>query len=99
MPRKRTITFAESAVKDLEAIHKWYVDQQGPAAGERLLREIIFQGERLADFPESGCIVPEFGIKNLREIICSPFCIVYRIDKSRVRIVRIWRGERQLKMP
>jgi len=98
MPRKRTITIAESAVKDLEAIRNWYVDQQVPVVGERLLREIIFQVERLADFPESGHVVPEFGMMNLREIIYSPFRIVYRIDKSRVRIVRVWRGERQLKM-
>lgn len=99
MPRKRTITFAESAVKDLEAIHNWYVDQQVPAVGERLLREIISQVEGLADFPESGCVVPEFGIMNLREIIYSPLRIVYRLDKSRARIVRVWRSERLLKMP
>jgi plasmid stabilization system protein ParE len=99
MPRKRTITFAESAVKDLEAIRNWYFDQQVPAVGERLLREIISQVERLADFPESGRVVPEFGIMNLREIIYSPFRIVYRFDKSRVRIVRVWRSEGLLKMP
>jgi len=99
MPRKRTITFAESAVKDLEAIRNWYFDQQVPAVGERLLREIISQVERLADFPESGRVVPEFGIMNLREIIYSPFRIVYRLDKSRVRIVRVWRSEGLLKMP
>ena len=99
MPRKRKITFAESAVKDLEAIRTWYADQQVPAVGERLLKEIISQVERLADFPESGRIVPEFGIMNLREIIHSPFRIVYRLDESRVRIVRVWRSERLLKMP
>jgi len=99
MPRKKTITFAESAVKDLEAIRNWYADQQVPDVGERILREIISQVERLADFPESGRVVPEFGIMNLREIIHSPFRIVYRHDKSRVRIVRVWRSERLLKMP
>ena len=99
MPRKKAITFATSAVNDLEAIRTWYVDQQGPAVGERLLREIISQVERLADSPESGRVVPEFGITNLREIIYPPFRIVYRHDKSRVRIVRVWRSERLLKMP
>jgi len=99
MLRKRKITFAASAVKDLEAIRTWYVDQQAPAVGERFLREVISQVERLVDFLESGRIVPEFGIMNLREIIYSPFRIVYRLDKSRVRIVRVWRSERLLKMP
>ncbi|NTW17345.1 MAG: type II toxin-antitoxin system RelE/ParE family toxin, partial [Syntrophaceae bacterium] len=85
MPRKRTITFAESAVKDLEAIRTWYVDQQAPDVGGKIIREIIAQIERLSAFPESGRIVPEFGIVNLREIIFSPFRIVYRLDESKVR--------------
>jgi len=99
MPRKRTVTFAASAVDDLEAIHAWYVDQQVPDIGKRLLVEIVAQIERLVDFPESGRIVPEFGIANLREIIHPPFRIVYRLDERKIRIVRIWRSERLLKMP
>jgi toxin ParE1/3/4 len=99
MLRKRTVAFAASAVKDLEAIRTWYADQQAPAVGERLLREVISQVERLVDFSESGRIVPEFGIVNLREVIYSPFSIVYRLDKSRVRIVRVWRSENLLTMP
>jgi plasmid stabilization system protein ParE len=99
MPEKRLITFALSAFDDLKDIHAWYNDQQAPDAGNRLLAEIISQVERLTDFPESGRIVPEFNIKNLREIIHAPFRIVYRLDGSKVKIVRIWRSERLLKMP
>ena len=99
MTRKRNITFAMSAVKDLGAIRNWYADQHIPDVGEGLLKEIISQVERLAAFPESGQIVPEFGIVNLREVIFPPFRIVYRLDKNRVRIVRTWRSERLLKMP
>lgn len=99
MTKKIKITFAASAVNDLKAIRNWYGEQQAPAMGEKLINEVIFQIERLADFPESGRIVPEFGIENLREITYSPFRIVYRLDESRARIVRIWRSERLLKMP
>ena len=99
MPPKRVITFTLSAVKDLEEIKAWYIDQQVPDVGERLLGEVVSQVERLAEFPESGRIVPEFGIAHLREIIHPPFRIVYRLDKKRVRIVRVWRSERLLKMP
>jgi toxin ParE1/3/4 len=99
MPPKRIITFTLSAVKDLEAIKAWYIDQQVPDVGERLLGEMVSQVERLAKFPESGRIVPEFGIAHLREIIHPPFRIVYRLDIMRVRIVRVWRSERLLKMP
>jgi toxin ParE1/3/4 len=99
MVGKNRITLALSAVEDLEAIRTWYSDQQIPEVGERLVREVLAVLERLADFPESGRIVPEFGVPHLREIIHSPFRIVYRVDKHVVRVIRVWRSERSLKMP
>jgi plasmid stabilization system protein ParE len=50
--------------------------------------EIVAQVERLADYPESGRIVPEFELPQLREIIYPPFRIVYRIDGVRISIIR-----------
>ncbi|MDD2276200.1 MAG: type II toxin-antitoxin system RelE/ParE family toxin [Smithellaceae bacterium] len=97
--KKRTITFAASAFDDLEGIRAWYQERQVPDVGNKLLGEIIFQMEKLADFPESGRIVPEFGIANLREIIHPPFRIVYRLDGHKIRIIRVWRSERLLKIP
>ena len=99
MPARARIGFAASAVADLEAIRSWYAGQQAPEVGERLLREIVAHVERLADFPESGRVVPEFGLVQLREIIHPPFRIVYRFDQDRVRVVRVWRSERLLDLP
>ena len=99
MARRKVIEFAESAVGDLEDILAWYADQQVPEVGKRLVGEVIVQTERLADFPESGRIVPEFGLANLREIIYPPFRIVYRVDAPRIWIIRVWRSERLLKVP
>jgi toxin ParE1/3/4 len=97
--RKRRISFAASAVGDLEAMRDWYAEQHAPDVGERLLREVISQVERLADYPKSGRAVPEFGLAQLREIIHPPFRIVYRLDDDRVRVVRVWRAERLLRLP
>jgi toxin ParE1/3/4 len=99
MRRKYAITFAASAVKDLEAIRSWYADQGAPEVGERLVSAVLSAVERLADFPESGRVVPEFGIHQLREVIQPPLRIVYRLDNRRVRVTRVWRSERLLKMP
>jgi len=99
VPPRHAIGFAESAVADLEDILVWYAELGVPEVGERILREVVSQTERLAEFPESGRIVPEFGIAPLREIIHPPFRIVYRIDPKRIRVVRVWRSERLLRMP
>jgi toxin ParE1/3/4 len=99
VPDRVTISFAASAVADLEAIRAWFAGQQVPEVGERVLREIISHVEQLADFPQSGRIVPEFDLAQLREIVHPPFRSVYRIDERRVRVVRVWRSERQLDLP
>ena len=99
MPARARISFAASAIADLEAIRAWYAGPQAPEVGERLLREIVAHVEQLADFPESGRIVPEFGLVQLREIIHPPFRIVYRVGEDRVRVVRVWRSERLLDLP
>lgn len=99
MPAKAAISFAISAVTDLEDIQEYYTKENVPHTGKRLVGEVIAQIERLADHPLSGRIVPEFNVEHLREIIHPPFRIVYRYDTKRVRVVRIWRSERLLKLP
>ena len=92
------IRLTESALADLESIHSWYGEQGAPEVGTRLVTDIIARIERLEDHPDIGRIVPEFGQDDLREIIYPPFRIVYRRDPLSVRIVRVWRSERQLRL-
>ena len=93
------ITFADSAVRDLEEIISYYTEQAVPQVGRRLVAEIIADIELLAEQSEMGRIVPEFELEYLRELIRPPFRIVYRRDKKQVRVVRVWRSERLLKLP
>ncbi|MBK1632991.1 addiction module toxin RelE [Thiohalocapsa halophila] len=104
---KATITLSKSALRDLRGIKDWYEEEGVPDVGERLVREIFMQIDKLADHPDLGRVVPEFEQPWLRELIHPPFRIVYRRDPgpgsdqppARVRIVRIWRGERRLRLP
>ncbi|WP_275098969.1 type II toxin-antitoxin system RelE/ParE family toxin [Sedimenticola hydrogenitrophicus] len=93
------ISFAESALQDLEAVRAWYAEQGVPEVGARLLAEVFQRVQPLADHPDMGRVVPEFDQPFLRELIHPPFRIVYRRDPQRVRIVRVWRSERLLRVP
>ena len=94
---RATVSFSESALGDLTAIRKWYSEQGVPEVGERLVSEIVTQVEMLADHPDLGRVVPEFGQSTIRELIHPPFRIVYRRDSKRARVVRVWRSERLLR--
>ena len=93
------VTFAESAILDLEAIRDYYCEQEVPDVGERFLQEIIALVEDLPTHPDRGRIVPEFNQPFLRELIHPPFRIVYRRRTQGIAVVRIWRSERLLKLP
>jgi toxin ParE1/3/4 len=93
------ITFAESAVSDLEEIREYYLEQQVPEVGDRLVREIIAFIADLPAHPDKGRIVPEFNQPKLRELIHPPFRIVYRRNVQGLSIVRVWRSERLMRLP
>lgn len=88
-----------SALADLAEIRRHYASEGVPDIGDRLVTEIIRHIERLADHPDIGRIVPEFETAALRELIHPPFRIVYWRETSRIEIVRVWRSERQLRLP
>lgn len=96
---RAVISFAESALRDLEEMQVWYVEQGVPDVGTRLVAEVFQRVEALADHPDMGRIVPEFDQSILRELVYPPFRIVYRRDSKRVRVVRVWRSDRLLKLP
>ncbi len=88
------IEFAESAICDLEDIRSYYTEQQVPQMGENFILKIISHIETLPDNPEIGRQVPEFQMSSIRELIHTPFRIVYVLNEASIQIIRIWRSER-----
>jgi len=99
MPAKVKITFSSSALDDLQDVLEYYQKLEVSSIGEKLVGEVIRDIELLADHPDMGRIVPEFELVDLGELIRPPFRIVYRRDKKKVRIVRVWRSERLMTKP
>jgi plasmid stabilization system protein ParE len=93
------IYVTESAYSDLEAIEKYYSDEGVPHVGKQFVANIIEHIQTLAQNPEIGRQVPEFGEKRIRELIHPPFRIVYMKEQSSMHVVRVWRSERLLRLP
>jgi plasmid stabilization system protein ParE len=92
------VELTEPAFKDLENTLEYYADQGVPEQGRRLAAELLQKSERLAKYPESGRIVPEFSVPFLRELIVPPYRLVYKIEPKNILIIRVWRSERLLKL-
>ena len=50
----------------------------------------------LADFPEVGRIVPEFGRRDTREVLVGPYRLIYRFDGDTIVIMTVIHGARRI---
>jgi plasmid stabilization system protein ParE len=73
-----------------------YIARRNPDAAVRLGDTLISRVEQLRSFPESGRVVPEFGRKDIRELIHLSYRIIYRVNRKaeEIQIVRFWHGAR-----
>lgn len=92
------ILISNSAFDDLKAIKEFYTDEGVPQIGDEFIANIIAHIETLIDNPEIGRKVPEFDEENIRELIHSPFRIVYLKEEKIMHVVRVWRSERLLNL-
>ena len=70
---------AKLDLKDITA----FIAEDSISAAERFVGSLFQSVERLADFPESGRMVPEFGDPSIREVIRRPCRIVYRVGQGK----------------
>jgi len=93
------VQFSLSALDDLSDLLDYYRDQEVEETGKRIANELIDATKTLPDYPQMGRVVPEFDTPSLRELIRTPYRIVYRLDSECISIIRIWRSERLLNLP
>ena len=90
------VRWTQRARDDLREIHD-FIARDSPRAAEALVERLLTATERLAVFPESGRVVPEFPALGYREIIVSSYRVLYRLEGNTVWIVAVVHGRRLLR--
>ena len=90
------IIWSEPALQDLDAIAD-YIALDKPEAARRLVQRIFIHVAQLALHPESGSRPPELKGMDYRQIVEPPCRVFYRIDRQRVLILHVMRGEQRLR--
>ena len=75
----------------VRAAAAWPIAEDSERYADLVVRRIMAAVERLAAFPESGCIVPERNEPVIREVIAAPYGIVYRFRSGTVEIGTVFR--------
>jgi toxin ParE1/3/4 len=93
------VEWTESASTDLANIIK-FIANDSPINASKVLKKIRQRANTLRRFPDRGHMVPELAeleVISYRELAVPPYRILYRIDKSRVLVLAVLDGRRDLK--
>jgi plasmid stabilization system protein ParE len=83
------------AVEQLRAIHA-YIARDSERYATRTVDRITGRTQQIARFPRSGQIVLEYQTENIREVIESPYRLIYRIDGDSIVVVAVFHGAQLL---
>jgi toxin ParE1/3/4 len=84
----RQIRWTTEAADQLEDAVK-HIQQDNIPAARNVAQAVIDRIEQLASFPGLG---RTGEVKGTRELVCSPYVVVYRSTDEIVEILHIWHG-------
>ena len=90
-----TVDWAVDARADLVAIQE-YISRDAPETARAFVQRLLAAADRIADFPQSGRIVPEFEDARTRELLVGNYRIVYRLIRASATIVAVAHAKRDL---
>ncbi len=85
------------AAEDLDALAE-YISRDSSFYAAAFTQEILDTSRSLNEFAERGRIVPELGNPKIHELLIRDYRLVYSIEQSRVVILAVIHGARDLKM-
>ena len=87
------VLWSPHAIRD-ESIRA-FIAQDSPTYAEFVAKRLVAAVDRLQLFPESGRLVPERQDPTIREVIVSPYRIVYRLRSGVAEIATVFRGSKE----
>jgi addiction module RelE/StbE family toxin len=91
------VVWSSRAVEDIRAIAT-HIAEDSVAYAKSVTQNIVASTRRLATFPMSGRVVPEFSQENIREVFAYNYRIIYRVEGETVTIAAVVHGKRPVEL-
>jgi len=75
----------------LDAIYA-HIAQDSFEYARRMVDRLTLKSQQIAEFPFSGRKVPEYDVKQIREVIEGPFRIIYHIKPDQIDVLAVLHG-------
>ena len=89
------VFWTNKAIEQLKAIHNYHA-QTSPEYATRLVDLITKRSEQIANFPNSGRMLPEINLEQTREIIEANYRIIYYVGVDRIDVLAVVHGQQKL---
>jgi len=89
------ILWSPLAIDNLTAITEFFAKDR-PAAAEKWIDNIFSQVKKLENFPQSGRMVSEVNLQEIREILSGNYRIIYRLAENQISILTVRHGSQLL---
>jgi len=89
------IEWTRSAISDARGLRD-YIAHDSEVYADRFVQRVIEAVERTATFPLLGRKVPEANDDEIREILFHKYRIIYRVEPTRVLVLMVIHGGRDL---
>lgn len=96
MAKQHNVLWTLAAKQDLESIID-FIARDNPNAARSILQNLRKRAATLTNFPQRGRIVSELadlGLRLYRELLVTPWRIVYRISNTTVYVMMVIDGRR-----
>ena len=91
------VVWSPRAVDDVRAIAA-HIGEDSLAYAKSVAQKIVASTRRLADFPMSGRVAPEFGDEHMREVFAYSYRVIYRVEGETVTIAAVVHGKRPIEL-
>ena len=89
------VVWTDEAQAHLDGIYQ-YIARDAPLYAKRVVDKLTRRSQQLIRHPHSGRIVPEYEDQQLRELIVSPYRLVYRVKSDRLDVIAVFHGAQQM---
>ena len=92
----KRVIWTEAAWEDLESIAN-FISRDSPYYAASFVREIRDCAWNLSRMSMRGHVVPEIGDRQIRQLMVQSYRLIYKVEVSRVAVLAIIHGARNLK--
>lgn len=96
---RHAVLLTAGAEQDLETLHEYVAEADGPGHADRLLERLMQAVEGLRRFPDRGGFpreLADLGIREYRQVHFKPYRILYRVTGAKVVVYAIVDGRRNM---